>query len=68
MLVLMVKILIWWDVELKGNHFDSLTYCLGAQGQSQSPEEEKQKGKQKFPEESTNSWVVGHVFFYAFLC
>lgn len=42
-------------------------YCLGAQTQSKSQEEEKQKGKQIFPIESTNSWAMGHVLLHAFL-
>lgn len=67
MLVLMLVILIRQDVELKSNHFDSVMYCLGAQTQSKSQEEEKQKGKQIFPIESTNSWAMGHVLLHAFL-
>lgn len=58
----MLKILISWDVELKGNHFDSMMHYLGAQDQSKSLEKEKM-GKQIFPEGSTNSWVISLVFF-----
>ena len=62
----MLKILIRWDVELKGNHFDSIMQYLGAQDQSKLLEKEKQMGKQIFPEESTNSWAVSLVFLHAF--
>lgn len=63
----MLILLIRQDVELKGNHSDSVMYRLGAQTQSKSQEEEKQKGKQIFPIESTNSWATGHVLLCAFL-
>lgn len=62
----MLKILIRWDVELKGNHFYSIMYYLGAQGQGKSLENEKQRRKEVFPEGSTNFWAISHVFFQAF--
>lgn len=48
MLVLALIILIRQDNELKGSHFDSATYCLGAQTQSRSHQRRKSRRGNKY--------------------